>query len=237
MLCSETLFCFEQRWLLCFQKNMVRLFNFINATILIFLTAVEVVNWTFKCNKSWTPKGYPWKTWYSQVWCFMLSEGLAALAKVHRNSCQKAKEGTQSTTSPMNITSRKPQACWKSSGSEPCAQISYRKGLFSIAVSNADMKANILKGYANISVILSLFESMNMPRWSTCEMRHAVVSLCLNEKERVCLVYKPDNPLPSKICWLSMNQTQFFLRHLDSCCEVLKYVCMVYELIECYTVC
>lgn len=33
-----------------------------------------------------------------------------------------------------------------------------------------------------------------------------------------------------------MNLTQFFLRHPFRCCEVLMYVCMIYELIECYTV-
>ncbi len=61
--------------------------------------------------------------------------------------------------------------------------------MFYIAVSTADMKANILKGYANISVILILFEIRNIPRWSMCEMRHAVVSLRLNERETgVCLV-------------------------------------------------
>jgi len=38
----------------------------------------------------------------------MLGEGLPGLAKVHRNSCQRAKEGTCSATSPMNITSRRP---------------------------------------------------------------------------------------------------------------------------------
>jgi len=33
-----------------------------------------------------------------------------------------------------------------------------------------------------------------------------------------------------KFCWLCMNQASFFLRHLYRHWEVLKYVCMVYEL-------
>lgn len=104
-------------------------------------------------------------------------------------------------------------------------QISTGKGLFCPAVSSEDMKANTRKGYANSSVILNFFKVTNTPGWPTCEMRHAAVSLCLNEREtEVCFVLKPDNPHPTKICWLSMNQTRIFLRHLYRRREVLKSV-------------
>lgn len=59
------------------------------------------------------------------------------------------------------------------------------KGTFSTAVSTADMKENILKGYANISVILSLFEIMNIPRCVKCSTLWCHFALMKGKQEFV----------------------------------------------------
>lgn len=234
MLCSETLFCFERRWLLCFQKNMgtVQLHRCNDSD---FLTGLEVINRTCKGNKSCTPVGfcYPWKTWYSQVGCFILSEGLAGLAKVHRNSCQRAKEGTWSATSPMNITSRRPQTWWKPSGAEPYAQISCKKSQFLLPSPLQIWKQTywrVMQTSQSYWACSKLWKDGQRVKCGTLRCHFALMK---GKQEFVWFRNLTTLILPSFVDfpWIKLV---FSSRHLYRHWEVLKYVCMVYELTERY---